>query len=458
MANDEYFDKNTRDSFKPALYQYLVDKARRRSEATSKSAYDAQMRQIGEDEWKERTNAFIGGLSQDMSMLGSTANGFVAKSTTPEFMKGMNQATQNRYDRIADLRKGEEIALGTDANIAKAIVGADSDNQDRQLRRRGLNIQESDQNNDRELARQQLYEGLKAKAADRGVDQGRLDETGRHNRAMEGLYGKGRGPGGEKPHAWSNMQGTDESGNPAVMQIDPHTGKSRPVPLPKGFTPYKKGGADPKDKPLTEGERTAAMYYNNAENALRILEEMEAKGHRPKGTTGLKEMVPGAWQGYAYDAEEAKYKQAAEDYTAAKLRLESGANIPPSEIEQQARIYMARPGERDDLLQQKQTSRRKALQGLQFKAGRGAEQIRQMDGQPSAGSGNSSKPAMTVGPIEPNSYTPETGPTPRQDPKNTQQPWTGGGKKVAKKFYSPSTNKTKLIYEDGSEEVVDGKR
>lgn len=43
-------------------------------------------------------------------------------------------------------------------------------------------------------------------------------------------------------------------------------------------------------------------------------------------------------------------------------------------------------------------------------------------------------------------------------PGQSSQRTTGGGAKVAKKLYSPSRNQTKIVYEDGREEVVNGKK
>lgn len=142
--------------------------------------------------------------------------------------------------------------------------------------------------------------------------------------------------------------------------------------------PADKGpGGKPEEKPLREGEQNAAMFYNNADNALKVLEKMEDEGFRPDLGTALKTQLPGMLQGYALSPKEQMYIQAAKDFNAAKLRLESGASIPPSEELSQALIYMVRPGDSPEVIAQKRASRKKALEGLKFKAGRGADMIQQ---------------------------------------------------------------------------------
>lgn len=139
------------------------------------------------------------------------------------------------------------------------------------------------------------------------------------------------------------------------------------------FTPKKSRSGK-----LTEGERNSTALYNNAQNALKVLEEMEAQGFRPTIGTSFKKMVtPEEFEGHVLSDDELRYQQAAEDFTAAKLRLESGAAIPDSEIKQQARIYMRKSGESDNIGSQKASARRSALEGMKFKAGQGAEMIGQ---------------------------------------------------------------------------------
>lgn len=180
----------------------------------------------------------------------------------------------------------------------------------------------------------------------------------------------------------------DENGNPVQEFVVPKPGMK--------FTGKPKPPAA--DKPLTESERNATMFYNNAENALKNLEAQENKGYRPNAKTALKGMLPNSVQGYVMDADEQTYRQAAEDFTAAKLRLESGASIPISEIQQQAKIYMIMPGDTPEVIRNKQIARRKALQGLKFKSGRGASELAK---EPAVNSSGTKKPEdMTIEELE----------------------------------------------------------
>jgi len=172
-----------------------------------------------------------------------------------------------------------------------------------------------------------------------------------------------------------------KSKDPGVMVIDTVDDEGNPIKKTVPKTPgqtFKSQPKSAKEKDITVTEQNAAMFYNNADNALRVLEDMESRGYRPGLSTAAKTaLVPDSLQGYALSADEQRYIQAAEDFTAAKLRLESGASIPQSEISQQARIYMIRPGDSPETIKQKNAARKKALEGLRFRAGRGADMIKQ---------------------------------------------------------------------------------
>lgn len=232
-----------------------------------------------------------------------------------------------------------------------------------------------------------------------------MDEYGQQMRELPGYKIRERA---QPMAAMTVVPGYEAKGK--VLMTD-RSGNFIEKDLPKGFEPKKTTASK-----LTESERNASMYYNNAKKALQIIEDMEAQGFRPKVWEAIKRgLVPEDLEGTVSDPQEAKYMQAVRDFTAAKLRLESGAAIPASEIAEQAKIYMARPGETSDLIQQKAASRREALRGLEFKAGEGASKISQGE-----------QPPMK--------------------------------KKAVKKQYSPSRDQTKIIYSDGSEEVVDGRQ
>ena len=403
---EQYFNRDDRAAFKPMLQQYLREKAQRRGKITSDQALEGASEQFAKDRGYQELGGLVGALSTSASMAGTLGGKRSEASIIPTFMASQKDAAQTHYGNELALRDLEEKSLRTDMGIAQTIGGIDADDSKHKLDHRRVNLAENESLDSRTLAREKLAADLQDKLSQRKLDSDQLGETTRHNKAMEGLYGRGRGPAGAaaRPQAWQIVPGQAEGGE--LYERNPYTGETRPVQLPKGFKPKDEITAERRqdaaaNKPLTEAERNSSMFYNNAENALRVIEDMEAKGYRPKGSTALKGMAPQALQGYLLSDDEAKYQQAVRDFTAAKLRLESGAAIPQSEIEEQSKIYMARPGESDVVMQQKQAARRKALQGLEFKAGRGAEQIKAM-------------------------------PTPAPDPKNTQTPWMGDSAPAAK--------------------------
>ena len=361
---EQYFNRDDRAAFKPMLQQYLREKAQRRGKITSDQALEGASEQFAKDRGYQELGGLVGALSTGASMAGTLGGKRSEASIIPTFMASQKDAAQTHYGNELALRDLEEKSLRTDMGIAQTIGGIDADDSKRKLDARRVDVDELNSTNSREIARRRLDLDLQDQLDKRTQNRDELGETTRHNKAMEGLYGRGRGPGTERQQAWQIVPGQAESGE--LYERNPYTGETRPVRLPKGFKPKDEIAAERKNdaaanKPLTEAERNASMFYNNAESALKIIEQMEAAGYRPKGTTALKGFAPQALQGYLMTDDEAKYEQAVRDFTAAKLRLESGAAIPQAEIDEQAKIYMSRPGESEAVRLQKQAARRTAL-------------------------------------------------------------------------------------------------
>lgn len=97
------------------------------------------------------------------------------------------------------------------------------------------------------------------------------------------------------------------------------------------------------------------------------------------------------------------------------LRDASGAAIPPSERGAYAKDYFPRPGDTPEIVKNKEALRKQKEQSALIGAGPGAKLF---------------KPEVS----------------------EAKQ------KTISKKLYSPSRNQTKIVYSDGSEEVVDGKQ
>jgi len=137
------------------------------------------------------------------------------------------------------------------------------------------------------------------------------------------------------------------------------------------------------DKPLTEGQGTAALYADRAFAANETLSNLEPTRENEKGKyniTGLaaKQGVEDWWiVGEPLSAagnvmlsdEQQKVDQAQRDFINAILRKESGAVINPSEFENAAKQYFPQPGDSIAVIEQKRRNREIAIAGLRRMSG-----------------------------------------------------------------------------------------
>jgi hypothetical protein len=360
-----YFKDDQNDQMKALLYPYLMDKAKRRAEQTSGGAYQAREREYRTDEDNADARGLVSVLGDSASMAGTLQGKRSDVGMLPKFMDQLSANDQQRTDNLFKERATEEHSLGTDLNVAKFV--GDEDYRDKDLKART-----ADRDLDRKAKLQAYLEEAKEKRDAAALSGDRFNKTydqreramGNTNAIAQGRLALDRDkmnkPGAPAQDRQAAFDQRERFHNDRVGLARDRMNKS----------------VNPNEK-LTDSQRNAAMYYNNAGNALEALERMEAKGYKPGlGTALKKKLTPDGFEGYTLSPEEQSYQQAAEDYTAAKLRLESGANIPPEEIKQQARIYMILPGDSPSAIAQKKAARRSAMEGLKFKAGVGAEQIR----------------------------------------------------------------------------------
>lgn len=129
-------------------------------------------------------------------------------------------------------------------------------------------------------------------------------------------------------------------------------------------------------KPLTETQGKANLFGSRAENADKIMRELEDK----ISTTGLAtkrglENVPlvggalGAVGNTALSANQQKVEQAQRDFVNAVLRVESGAAISQSEFDNAIKQYFPRPGDTTQVIEQKRANRATAISGLRAMSG-----------------------------------------------------------------------------------------
>lgn len=378
MEGGRPMSEGREDKLKAMLYPYLEQRMATRAKTYGAAGTEARMAEANGLEEEGRRLALLSGLSEDGAKFGSL-HGKIPETSVPGWAQNTMAAAKLGASARAGVRAEDEKSLGTDLDIGKTIADSEMDE-----KKRKDAVTESD------LKRQFLYDELEAKKKG-----GRLGVAGRASWAPTDYDDNGqpiiidRSTGdtktlpGAKRYVKPSTTSTDPSWqavrgargpNGEVVVRNPKTNKSEYVPLPPGAVRDKPKSAQP--KALTGEEKNAAMFYKNANAALGILESMEAKGFRPDLKTAAKlTLTPRELEGHVFTPDEQRYIQAARDYTAAKLRLESGAAISPKEVDDQMAIYMSKAGEDEGTLRQKQASRRSALDGLRFKAGRGADEI-----------------------------------------------------------------------------------
>ena len=361
--SEQYLDGEQKKALKSQLYAALADKMQRRGKVTNSQAYNAATDELAHQKARYDGGHLLTAMSKGASMAGTLGGKRADSDIVPAMNEGLYRSTQGMFDNMRQLRGMEEQSNMNDLQVARYVSGLE---------------QADDTRKDR---RQLLYEQMLQRRGQGELNNSRLEfdkirhaETERHNKANEDIL---RNRASSTQDSLKASEVLDQKGLP--LNFNNKNGQYSEAQYPAGAKLKPKESAD---KPLTEGERAAAGYYNNAKNAIAILEKLEDEGYRVGTTAAIKGMiVPDALEGHAFSKQDLMYRQAVRDFVAAKLRLESGASISPSEALGQGSIYMSQAGEPDDVLLNKRKSRREALKGLSFKAGRGAEQISKMGDQ-----------------------------------------------------------------------------
>jgi hypothetical protein len=167
---------------------------------------------------------------------------------------------------------------------------------------------------------------------------------------LETMYDPATGQ--EMKATWNSSTGKWEQ----VGGVKAPTGTSLSVG-PDGTIQFNQGpGAK-----LTEGQSKDVNYATRAAGALPIIDQYGSS------LTSLPESVGGAAPvigNYMKSPEFQQAEQAGNEFLAAILRKDSGAQITPSENENYGRIYLPRPGDSPAVLERKRVSRERALQGI----------------------------------------------------------------------------------------------
>jgi hypothetical protein len=175
---------------------------------------------------------------------------------------------------------------------------------------------------------------------------------------------------------WAEAVGPD--GKPILFNAK--TGQAKPYP--EGVQPK----LSAKERAVTGAERKVLGFYNRAMEAIEDIGPLEENVAKYSYLEQQQlQNAPNVLQ----KSEQKRYRQAQRAFTEARLRKESGAAVPESEYENDARTYFAQPGDDAKVIEQKRRGRETVLQSMKYEAGRAYDEF---FGEPAP------KPADTKGP------------------------------------------------------------
>ena len=149
------------------------------------------------------------------------------------------------------------------------------------------------------------------------------------------------------------VAGVDANGNPVFFQTSPTGGAPMVVP-----------GVRPKPEAPGAEESKSALFADRMAESAPLLDILPP----PSITASAKGKTPLVGN-VLLSPENKQFNQAALNFISAVLRKESGANIPDTEIESQARIYIPMAGDDPVTREQKRRARESAIRGLALSAG-----------------------------------------------------------------------------------------
>lgn len=170
------------------------------------------------------------------------------------------------------------------------------------------------------------------------------------------------------------------------------------------------------EKPPTGTEAEAKMRADVTMKALPDVEKMETSGYRPGPNVLLADTLGKGAGNYALSAQDQLYRTNIDVIVDQILRADTGAAATADEIRRTLSKYAVQPGDKEGTIKAKQKLRRDYIDSLLGKAGSAAKGV--------------ALPPMT-----------QSQAAPMQKPKF---------------LYSQSRNKTKIVYPDGREKIVDG--
>ena len=159
-----------------------------------------------------------------------------------------------------------------------------------------------------------------------------------------------------KPATEQRVDVLGPDGVTLIGQRDPKTNAFHPI------APAKQAP----DAKFTEGQAASALYADRMQSAEKLIRDNSAAGLNPRGK--VLESVPLVGN-YFQTNEYQQLEQARRDFINAVLRRESGAVISDAEFANAEKQYFPRPGDKPDVLRNKEKNRQVAIEGLIRAAG-----------------------------------------------------------------------------------------
>ncbi|MBX5089345.1 hypothetical protein [Rhizobium lentis] len=164
-----------------------------------------------------------------------------------------------------------------------------------------------------------------------------------------------------KPSAVQEYEYAREQGFPGTFQdweASKKGGMSLQVDPNTGAVTFQQGG---NIKPMTEGQSKDAVYSTRAQGAL---EKLNANADALLSFPET--MASGLPIGgnYLLSPEYQQAQQAGKEFLQAILRKDTGAAITKEETEEYGSVYLPRPGDTKEVLEQKKVSRQRALEAI----------------------------------------------------------------------------------------------
>lgn len=125
------------------------------------------------------------------------------------------------------------------------------------------------------------------------------------------------------------------------------------------------------NKPLTEFQSKAVGQLTRMQGAEQTLQQLQQSGFGPGYLDKGAAAVPGVGNALS-SANYQQYRQAAGEFIAGILRLDSGAAVPEIEFERYFQNYFPQPGDSEQVVTQKAESRQRAMEGLRAGIGQNA--------------------------------------------------------------------------------------